>query len=75
MDDKNISKNPSYINLSFTMMRITSDDRLFFFLCFHTIFNNSLLITSMSNLILINMHFKDMKRHMLICFFHIHVGK
>jgi hypothetical protein len=61
---------PPYINLSFTLLRITNDDQLFFFfLCFHMVFNNSLLFMSMSNLVLINMHFKDMKIHMLICFF------
>jgi hypothetical protein len=30
---------------------------------------------SMSNLIYINIHFMDMKRHMLICFFHWWIGK
>jgi hypothetical protein len=32
------------------------------------IFNNSSSFMSMSNLIQINIHFMEMKRHMLICF-------
>ncbi len=59
----------SILNLSFALLRTTSDNQLYIFLCFQTIFNNSLLFMSMSNLILINIHFVDMERHMLICFF------
>jgi len=33
------------------------------------VFNNSSLFTSMSNLIEINIHFMDMKKHLLIYFF------
>jgi hypothetical protein len=33
------------------------------------VFKNSLLFMSMSNLILINLHFMGMKRHILIYFF------
>jgi hypothetical protein len=41
---------------------------LFIFLCLHMIFNNLSFFMSMSNLIQINIHFIDMKRHMLIFF-------
>jgi hypothetical protein len=45
------------------LLRTTNDDQLFyFFLCFH-------IFISISNLIQMNTHFMDMKRHMLICFF------
>jgi len=37
----------------------------------HMIINNSALFMSMSNLILININIMDMKRHILILFFHI----
>jgi hypothetical protein len=40
-----------------------------FSLCFHMVFNNSLLFMSMSNLILINLHFMDMEKHVLMFFF------
>ncbi len=57
-------------NLRFALLHTTSQDQLFHFsLCFHMVLNNSLLFMSMSNLILINLHFMDMKRHMLNFFF------
>jgi hypothetical protein len=40
-----------------------------FSLCSHMLFSNSLLFMSMSNLILINILFMDMRRHMLISLF------
>ncbi len=44
-------------------------DYFVFSLSFHTVFNNLSLFMSMPNLIYIYIHFIDMKRHMLICFF------
>jgi len=67
-----IKTNPqsTLTNSSFALLHTTSHDQIFFFpLCFHMVFKNSLLFMSMSNLILINLHFMDMKRHILIFFF------
>jgi hypothetical protein len=57
-------------NLSFAAVHYQSHTihHFIFSLCFHMVFNNSLLFMSVSNLILINLHFMDMKSHILIFF-------
>jgi hypothetical protein len=66
---QHIRTNPpsTLTNLSFALLHTPSHGHFyFFFLCFHMVFNNSLLFMSMSNLILNNLHFMDMTRHMLM---------
>jgi hypothetical protein len=53
-------------HLSSVLLRTTNDDQLFLFFHFH-------IFMSISNLILINIHFMDMERQVKL-FFNIHVG-
>jgi hypothetical protein len=46
-----------------------------FFICFHTVFNNSSLFTSISNLIWIDITIMDIKKTHINLSFHIHIGE
>jgi hypothetical protein len=57
-------------NLSFALLHTTSHDQLFYFsLMFSYGFQYSMLFMSMSNLVLIDMNFVDIKIEVLIYFF------
>jgi hypothetical protein len=65
---------------SWTLLNFSSQYQLwlvilFYFLCFHMVFNDSSLFMSMSNLILIIIHLMDMKKHLLIIFYNKNIGK
>lgn len=61
------------IKLNFALLHIINDNQLLFLL-FNMAFNNSYLFISILNSIWFNLHFMDMKKHILIYFFPIHVG-